>query len=180
MRKLKTSTKEWMIASTNLKKRSRDMRKSKGKAKKSRTSFKIYSPTDDPEAATVDTTEDTTDDTAAVEKEHNMDFQPAGRIYHNNKQDVRQRDKVDKVTTAILGEPVGTFRSSWALGIQEELKKAAMEQNNKEDSLNRQEYNQSTHPTNWQRWERYRGEEETPETWEERYNSPILKTKPQT
>ena len=36
-------------------------------------------------------------------------------------------DKVDKVTHEILTEPVGTFRSSWAQGIQKELLLAAKE-----------------------------------------------------
>ena len=45
-------------------------------------------------------------------------------------------DKVDRVTHEILTEPVGTFRSSWAQGIQKELLLAAKEADRpKEDTL---------------------------------------------
>ena len=41
-------------------------------------------------------------------------------------------DKVDRVTNEILTEPVGTFRSSWAQGIQRELIQAAKEADKKQ------------------------------------------------
>ena len=41
--------------------------------------------------------------------------------------------KVEEITKAILNEPIGTFRSSWAQGMQKELELAAKEANKKKN-----------------------------------------------
>ena len=112
-----------------------------------------------------------------VEEKERRDFLPA----NNTEQDQleKRKEKVKEVTDTILQEPVGTFRSSWALGIQEELRKAAIGRNREEDGRRTQKQVEPDHPASWQQEESYQHAEEIPDTWEDRSQSPFQKQKPQ-
>ena len=72
-------------------------------------------------------------------------------------------DKVEKITNVILNEPEGTFRSSWALGIQKELQLAA-EAANKDPLAN----TSNDIFENVIEWEE---DEPTPIHWEDRFDT---------
>ena len=70
------------------------------------------------------------------EKEENLKIQPEGRSGTSTRQVTENErtkeknvkkysEKVEEVTKVILNEPVGTFRSSWARSMEEELRQAA-------------------------------------------------------
>ena len=105
-----------------------------------------------------------------------------------NKEREEKKKKVDDVTKVILEEPAGTFRSSWARGIQQELEMASkvMSKDRRITSYNDTGMTSDSYlnarSDSIDQLEDKTDNTETPESWEDRWNedpalSRILKKK---